>query len=501
MLRKIRIILAVIFFTGITLLLLDTSGALIPVLGWLAKIQFLPAVMAMNGIAIAFVLLLTLLFGRIYCSVICPLGVMQDGISHVRVAALRRKHKRRPFKFRKENKWLRYGFLGLTILAIVIGAQAAVALIAPYSAYGRIVTTLFQPVWTACNNLLAHFAEKAGSYAFYAKALSWKGTVAAVVAALTLGLVGFLAFKGGRTWCNSVCPVGTVLGLFSRFSLFRPVIDEDKCKLCKMCEHNCKASCINVATHSIDTTRCVDCFNCIGECKFDALHYRFAPSFVRKKTSTGADKAPEVSSNGRRAFIAGSAMAIGSATLGAQSKKVDGGYAAILDKEIPVRDIPITPPGSESVKDFYKRCTACQLCVTECKNLVLRPSTSLEHLMQPEMSFEKGYCRPECTDCSRVCPSGAIRPITKEQKTEYKVGTARVDRDLCVSYSDDVSCGACALKCPAGAIRMVEDETTQRRFPAVAEDLCIGCGKCENLCPARPLSAITVNGRMNHLTD
>ncbi len=499
MLRKIRIILATVFFIGITILLLDTSGALVKILGWLAKLQFLPAVMAMNLGIIIFVLLLTLVFGRIYCSVICPLGVMQDGISHVRVSALRRKHNRRPFNFTKENKWFRYGVLFIVIVAILLGVQAAVALIAPYSAYGRIVTTLLQPVWLAGNNLLAHWAEKAGSYAFFAKELAWKGTVALIVALVTLGLVGFLAWKGGRTWCNTVCPVGTVLGLVSRFSLFRPVIDSDKCKNCKACEHNCKASCIDISTHSIDSSRCVDCFNCLQECKFDALHYKFAPGLQKKSAPIKEEPAPETHS-GRRAFITGAALAVGGATLRAQEKKVDGGYAVILDKKIPERDTPLTPPGSKSVKDFYKRCTACQLCVTVCKNNVLRPSTDLKRLMQPEMSFEKGYCRPECVACGEVCPSGAISRLTPEEKTTYRVGVARVDRDLCV-IKDGVSCGLCSRKCPVGAIRMVSSDEDGPKFPAIAEELCIGCGKCENLCPARPLSAITVNGRPEHLTD
>ena len=191
---------------------------------------------------------------------------------------------------------------------------------------------------------------------------------------------------------------------------------------------------------------------------------------------------------------------MGAATLKAQEKKVDGGFAAILDKEVPERDTPLTPPGSRSIKDFYRRCTACQLCVAECPNNVLRPSTDLKHLMQPEMSFERGYCRPECTRCSEVCPSGAILPISREEKTEYHVGTARINRDLCVVESG-TECGNCARHCPVGAIRMVKIEGTELRRPTVDEARCIGCGACENLCPARPISAITVNGRHNHLND
>ena len=193
-------------------------------------------------------------------------------------------------------------------------------------------------------------------------------------------------------------------------------------------------------------------------------------------------------------------MAAGTATLKAQSKKLDGGLTPLADKKAPERETPLTPPGSRSVKDFYRHCTACQLCVAACPNNVLRPSTDLQHLMQPEMSYERGFCRPECTRCSHVCPAGAIHPVTPEEKTQYHVGTARVNRDSCVSAQGG-SCGNCARKCPTGAIRMVKDEASGNQIPVVAEEICIGCGACEFLCPVRPVSAITVNGRFEHRTD
>ena len=318
-----------------------------------------------------------------------------------------------------------------------------------------------------------------------------------------------LAWKNGRTYCNTICPVGTTLSFFSRFAMFRPVIDTEKCKNCKQCEHACKAACIDIANHKIDYSRCVDCFNCIDTCKFGALHYQYAGGSSSKtaqnedgkaKSSVSSSNKAKIEDEGRRAFVTGAALAVGTAALKAQEKKVDGGFATILDKEVPARDVPITPPGSKSIKDFYRRCTACQLCVAECPNQVLRPSTDLKHFMQPEMSYERGYCRPECTRCSEVCPTGAILQITKEEKTRYHIGTAQVNRTLCVS-DQGTECGNCARHCPAGAILMVEDEATGFKHPVVNEELCIGCGACENLCPSRPISAITVNGRHNHIEE
>ena len=455
-LKALRIVFAVLFWTGLTLLL---AGVVLP-LGWMAKLQLLPAILAGNVVVLAVLALLTILFGRIYCSVICPLGVLQDGISHIGAKT----RKKKPFHFRKELAWLRNGVWTLTLVALLADIQLVVALIAPYSAYGRMVRSVVDPSWPL-----------------------------ALIAGLSFVLIGTLAFFFGRQgWCNSVCPVGTTLGIFSRFAVFMPVIDKDKCKNCRACEHKCKASCIDIEDHSIDYSRCVSCYDCLGECKFDAIHFGNSwkrPASSKPEPETKAD-------SGRRAFLAGTLLLAGGGIAKAQ-KKVDGGFAAVLDKTSPERDVPLTPPGSKSVEDFYSRCTACQLCVSACPNKVLRPSTEPERLMQPEMGYENGFCRPECTKCGELCPSGAILPVSREEKTQYHIGTARVDRTLCVSLSG-THCGNCARHCPSGAIRMVKDEDGHL-IPVVNEELCTGCGACEFLCPARPLSAITVNGRHSHI--
>ena len=547
MLRKIRITLAAICFVAVTLLFLDFTGTLHLWFGWLAKIQFLPAVLALNFVVIAILLVLTLLFGRIYCSVICPLGIFQDCVSNL---SSRRKGKKARFSYSKEIKWLRYGVLVLFVIALVAGLNALVALLAPYSAYGRMVQSLLAPVWQWGNNLLAWIAERQDSYAFVTKDVWLKSLPTLIVAAVTFIVVVVLAWRNGRTYCNTICPVGTTLSFFSRFAMFRPVIDKSKCKSCRACERKCKAACIDVDNHKIDYSRCVDCFDCIDSCRLGALKYRFAWGGGVGSGSTGAktpQNAPvgskmtsdeskngqnrssvaptpvaepvvrqgspttEATDKGRRAFLVGGAAVIGGSLLSSipmraeeeeiKDKKRDGGFAEVLPKKAPNRKTPITPFGSESVEKFYKHCTACQLCVTVCPNNVLRPSSRLEHLMQPEMSFEKGYCRPECVKCSEVCPAGAILKITPEEKTSWKVGTASVDYDLCVVNRDGVSCGNCSRHCPTGAIRMVKknpDDEKSPRIPSVNEAMCIGCGACENLCPSRPISAITVNGYSVH---
>ncbi len=509
MLKKIRVILAALVFVAVTLLFLDFTGAIHHYLGWLAKIQFLPAVRALNLVVVIALVILTVLFGRVYCSVICPLGVFQDG-----VANLSKKGKKGKYSYSPEVKWLRYGVFILFVVALIAGVNAFVALLAPYSAWGRIVQNFLAPICQWGNNLFASIAEKHESYAFYTKEVWLKSLPTFIIALVTLVAVVILAWKNGRTYCNTICPVGTTLSFFSRFAAFRPVIDASKCKSCHLCEHKCKAACIDIdGGKTIDYSRCVDCFNCIDNCKFGALKYCFAwgtkPEVPSGDTSAPADKT-------RRAFMVGSALALGGSALSsvkalAQTEPADeepvkiegeGGFADIIPKVAPKRSVAITPFGSESVKDFYSHCTACQLCVAVCPNNVLRPSKDLKHLMQPEMSFERGYCRPECVKCSEVCPAGAILKITPEEKTQWKVGTAHITPWLCIVDNGTVEeCGNCARHCPTGAIQMVRkdpDNPRSVRIPSVDESKCIGCGACENLCPARPVSAITVDGYQIH---
>ena len=498
MLRKIRVVLAAVFFVGITLLFLDFTGTLHAWLGWMAKVQFLPAVLALNFGVVAALLILTLLFGRVYCSVICPLGVMQDIISWIHGKT--KKKNRFRFSYSPAKKWLRYAVLAAFVAALVLGAHSLVALVAPYSAYGRIASNLLVPIYQWGNNLLALIAERADSYAFYSVDVWIKSTATFAVAAATLVVVGFLAWKNGRTWCNTICPVGTVLGFFAKFSLFAPVINTEKCRNCGLCEKQCKAACINMKEHEIDLSRCVACMDCIDTCKEGAISY--ARRYGKKCTSKCEDtNKKENVDKGRRAFIVSSAIVGTAATVKAQEMKVDGGLAAIARAEKPERQTPLVPAGALSLKNFSDHCTACQLCVSVCPNQVLRPSTSLMTLMQPEMSYERGYCRPECTKCSDVCPAGAIRPVTREEKSSIQIGHAVVNLANCVVNTDEVKCGNCARHCPVGAIRMVRkdpDNNESLMIPTVNEEKCIGCGACENLCPARPFTAIHVEGHEVH---
>ena len=488
MLKKIRTILAAVFFVLITLLFLDFTGTLHHWLGWMAKIQFLPAVMALNVVVVVALIVLTLVFGRIYCSVICPLGVFQDLLARLR----RKKNK---YSYSREVRWLRYPLLVVFLIALVAGVGIVFQLLAPYSSYGRIATMIFQPVWKLGNNLLALGAEQIDSYAFYSVDTWMRSLPVLIIAVVTLAVLFVLAWRGGRTYCNTVCPVGTILSFFARFSWLKIRFDEEKCKNCSLCSKNCKAACIDFKTHTVDYSRCVVCGNCIDSCKFGAL--RYDNQLIHQKAKN-EDKAIDTS---KRSFLLASALVSTAALAQKKEKLMDGGLAELEDKVAPERQTPLTPPGSRSFQHFAQHCTGCQLCVSECPNQVLRPSSDLMHLMLPEMSYEHGYCRPECTRCSEVCPAGAIKPVDEPEKTSIQIGHAVWIKKNCMVLTDEVECGNCARHCPSGAIEMVQldpDDDESPMVPAINENACIGCGACEYVCPSRPFSAIYVEGHEVH---
>lgn len=280
------------------------------------------------------------------------------------------------------------------------------------------------------------------------------------------------------------------------------MIDTDKCVNCKLCTQNCKAACIDIAKHRIDYSRCVTCMDCISKCHKRAINYKHPTKKEATQPITNTSKIlTDQINDTRRSFLTVVATIATTGILKAQEKKVDGGLAVIEDKKIPNRFTSIVPPGARSARSFFQHCTACQLCVSTCPNGVLRPSTDLTKLMQPEMSYERGYCRPECTKCSEVCPAGAIHLISVAEKSATQIGHAVWVKENCVPLADGVECGNCARHCPTGAIQMIHsiaDNPESAKIPAINVERCIGCGACENLCPARPFSAIYVEGNEIH---
>ena len=487
MLKKIRITIAVVSLVAMTLLFLDFTGFARAHWGWLAKVQLVPGLLSLNLIVVLVLVLLTLLMGRIYCSVICPLGIFQDVIIKLR-SVFGGKKARNRFQFRKEHRVLRYGFLALFVLLLLLGITSLTAtfmagLLEPYSAYGRIASQFFAPVYGGGENILASWSEANDNYIFSRVAYVVNPALLNV-AIITLIIVAIFTWFG-RNYCNMICPVGTALGLLSRYSWLKPVIDKSRCNGCRKCERNCKASCIDGRNHRIDTSRCVVCFDCLENCSQHAISFRHKAPAAQHEDAENCSASADT---GRRTFLTAGSIFAGSLALKA-FEGGDGMLAPVKIKKQSLRTTPVVPPGAKSVANLSSHCTACQLCVSACPDHVLRPSTSLGNFMQPVMWFTSSYCRPECTACGDACPAGAILPVTVEEKSSIKIGTAVVDAATCISASEGKHCGLCSRSCPAQAIIMVKQDNGNLR-PTVNEEACIGCGSCEYHCPVGTVGSI-----------
>lgn len=496
-LKSLRILLALLFFIPVLLYFVDFAGLLPDNIHALLHMQLMPAILGGMAGLVVLQFLLALLLGRIYCSVICPAGVLQDIINRLFCIGKKKKKGKRRFAYHKPMNGLRYAILALTVLFAVFGFSGLCLLLDPYSNFGRIATNLFRPAVMWGNNILADGLMKVDNYTLFHVTISTVALPALIAASVAFILFIVMTVFRGRLFCNTLCPVGAVLSLVSRYSFFRISFDKEACTHCGNCEHTCKAEAINSKDLTIDASRCVDCFNCVSSCSKGGLQYRYAPFFKKQVTTeaTPAAKAAHTErpvANSRRSFLAtGVTVAATLPIVPVIAGKVQKGR-----KKWP----PLTPPGSISLERFKDKCTGCHLCVVRCPSQVLRP-TGLEYgfdyMLKPRLAYISSYCNYECTVCADVCPTGAIKPLTKEEKITTQVGIATFFINRCIVKTEGNDCGACAEHCPTQAVHMVPYEGTLT-IPQIEANLCIGCGGCESICPVSPMRAIIVKSNKVH---
>lgn len=574
LLRGLRVLLACAMLLAVTSFFLDFDGKIPESLAWLEKIQFVAAILAGTWIAAAVATLVaTLLVGRLYCSVVCPLGILQDvfswiaGKSRALVSgksapqpakkanedaakpAVKPKKVKKSWKnyvYRKNRPGVRFGFLILAVAAVFVGALPLFALLDPYSIFGRIAVNVFKPIYVFVNNCLYELFQKSDSNelksALYYVDLRPESIGALVTGLISFGVIAFFAGKFGRLYCNLICPVGTFLGIFSRGALFKTRIDADKCISCGLCAKACKGGCIDFKNKQVDNSRCVVCFDCFGACRKDAIHFelagkpKLAPSdaansgdAAAKKTALDDDTLREKEriqreaqgfDRGKRNFITLTALAATAAVAKLAAGALqdaepapeapESGETPAAPEEKPAdygllpikREFTISPPGSETHKRMYDKCISCHLCVAKCPSHVLKPSgfeNGLKGFLQPRVDFAHGFCNFDCTMCGDVCPTGAIRPLTVEEKHLVQMGHVVFIKENCIVYARDEHCGACSEHCPTQAVHMIPYGDAGLTIPETNVDLCVGCGGCEYICPARPHRAIYIEGNPEHV--
>jgi len=482
-LKNIRILLAVLFFLPIFLFFIDFTGKLPLEIHKLMSIQLIPALLSFNLIVLGILLVLSLLFGRIYCSTICPLGVLQDVLTW-KSRFFRKKKKKIRYNYTAPKNILRYSILAVTIVVFIFGSSFLVILLDPYSTFGRIVSQLFRPLAIWGNNALAFIFSAMGNYTFYKVEQVSFVPMAFGISILFFLLITQMSWFKGRSYCNTICPVGTSLGLLSKFSIFHISIEESTCTRCGACEKQCKSQCIDSETMKVDDTRCVSCFNCLSACKKGGISYDFR--YKKKQVQPIEEKV----SNSRRTFLLSTGAALVSVALSGTNK--------IIGKDDPILSRkPVMPPGATGIEHFNQHCTGCQLCVSKCPMQVLKPAAfqyGITGIMQPHLSFSTHiFCTFDCNICTSVCPTGALQPLAIDEKKLTQLGIAQFRKEKCVVFAKEEDCGACSEHCPTQAVHMINYKNGLT-IPEVIKDLCIGCGACESICPVRPYPAIYVEG-------
>jgi polyferredoxin len=495
-LKIIRVTLGIVITLLITTFFLDITLSLPEGFHTLLHFQFIPALMSVFVGSIGtlvILLLLTFLFGRVYCSIICPLGVFQDFILWLSKQINRKKK----FRYMKELRFLRYIFLGIMVLSFVFGFTLFIGLLDPYSNYSRILTHLLKPIVLFVNNMLAIWFEYTKDYYLYVIPIKMLSMFSFISAIVSLLLVVVLSFSYGRIFCNTICPVGTILGLLSKLSIFKVRINVGKCNSCGLCEMNCKSQCIDSNLKRVDTNRCVDCFNCLSVCRRGALSYTV--NKIDNRANNIDNRIYIVPIAERRQLLFGVSALLFAGTLPKLLKA--GNIEASLEPSLQNRH-PILPPGAMNIYHFNQVCASCHLCINRCPQRILKPAKmeyGLKGIMQPTLNYANGFCEYDCKVCSQVCPNRAIimfRTLIDKQRTQ--IGIATYNSTKCQVNTMGLNCIICANNCPVKAISMVPGKK-DLLIPSIDKSKCIGCGACEYYCPTESKNkAIWVEGLKVH---
>ena len=455
---------------------LSAAGAMIASRQWIPKL----------GLALVTVGL-TLVIGRVWCGWICPMGSLLEWVSF-------KKARKRAASISPRWRLVKYFLLAIILAAALFGGLTLLIL-DPIAIFTRTLTTAILPAIfyavTAAETVLYKVD-------FLSPALdAFEGVVRGgilpveqpafaqnvAIAALFFGIIS-LNLLAHRFWCRYLCPLGALLGLLSKFSLFRPVIGT-ACTECTRCAIVCKPGAVDTTPTNfhIMPSECTVCLDCMANCK---------PADIRFGLSLKPAPKQEFDLSRRQALGALATGAAGVLLLGTDLR---------LQQDNPWR---IRPPGVTDENEFLSACLRCSQCMKICPTTALQPAFSeagLAGIWTPLVVPRVGYCDYGCTACGQVCPSGAIPLLTLEAKRQAVIGKASIDRNRCLPWASGVWCIVCEEMCPTPqkSIRLEDAEvvdssgqTSTVKRPSVLRDVCIGCGICEQHCPLEGTAAIRV---------
>ncbi len=366
------------------------------------------------------IILLTLVFGRFYCSTICPLGLCQEVL--MRLFQLFR-HKKSIYR---PNTPYKYFWAALAFGLLAGGTIILLKYTDPYAIFASAATGLPYGILLAL-------------------------------------LITLLVFFKDRFFCTHICPVGAILGLFSKHAIFNVRLNQKDCISCGLCAKKCPTKCIDFKNKKINNENCINCFACLHGCPKNALH------FTTKHTTSSPIPFDPV----RRRFLMTGATII---LFGAALKT---GGIWIKNTAHKIKEI-ILPPGAVSPETFANRCINCNLCEQNCPMKIIKKANSAHPTVH--IQYNGGICDFNCHKCGSICPTGAIKQLTLSDKQKTQIGVAVVDKSICVK------CGLCVHVCPR---HIIEKEAEQA--PVIRPDKCIGCGACQNVCPVQAIHIKAVN--------
>jgi MauM/NapG family ferredoxin protein len=438
-------------------------------------------ILAVAFIPALLVLLVTLFFGRVFCGYMCPMGTTLDGGDKL----FGRQGKKRPQT--GKLSLLKYIVLFFLLGASILGVSF-VFVAAPLSLITRFYGILVHPVLAFLSNetlvLIQPLAEWFGmDTLMFMRITTPRFATQLFVLAFFIALF-VLARVSPRFWCRNLCPSGALMALVSRKPLIRRFVSDD-CTECGKCAHSCPmAAIITDDPHLTLHEECIVCRTCQNICPENAI------SFNGAKFETAYEKKGFPLS--RRQFMYSGLVGAATATVGLT------GLNSVYGKPGPGQVSPpglIRPPGALPEMDFLAQCVRCGECMAACPTNTLQPiwlDAGFMGLFSPTLNLRRSYCSPECNMCGEVCPTGAIRSLSLNERMWAKTGTAVIFRQKCLAWEQQKSCMVCDEVCPYKAVEFIKEPGNRVPVPQVHEEKCAGCGYCEHFCPVQNQAAIVV---------